>query len=150
MALGHIRKPFADGDYPFALGGREIQELERLTGVGPMDLYRRLLGGGWFYGDVINTVRLGLVCAGRLGLKGLVNDLETDLSPIIAARLVDEYVASYAAPPVEEGEVLGAGPRPWAESALLAAEILGAGVAGFVTEHTTEPLGKKKSIDPAE
>lgn len=151
MGLGHIVKPFADGLYPFALGSREIQELERISNVGPLDLYRRLLNGGWRYTDVTETIRLGLVCAARMHLKGTLGaepgGEEVELSATVANRLVEDYVRTYAAPTVEEGGPLGGGPLPWAESAILAAEILGAGVTGFATDHPTEPLGKKKSID---
>lgn len=149
MPVGHIRRDFADGSYPFALPAREVQELERLTDAGPLDLYRRLLGGGWKTEDFAQTIRLGLIGAARQGHKALVADVEVEVTPLMAARLVDDYVRTYAVPVEQEGGSLAAGPKPWGESAILAAEILGAGVTGFVTEHPTEPLGKKKSTDPA-
>ena len=56
---------WADGEYPFALRGKEIEELEHICGrVGFGAIYQRLTSGTWFWGDIYHTVRLGLLGGG--------------------------------------------------------------------------------------
>jgi len=77
---------WADGEYPFALRSGEIEELESISfnpetekkGIGIGAVWMRLMGGGWFVGDIFNVIRLGLIGGG--------------LDEIKAKRLVDFYV----------------------------------------------------------
>lgn len=77
---------WADGEYPFALLGREIEELESVSrnpatgknGIGVCAVWRRLMSGDWYWSDVVNVVRLGLIGGG--------------MGAVEAKRLVDFYV----------------------------------------------------------
>lgn len=69
---------FGDGEYPFLLRIGEIDELQRLTGTGMGDIVARLMKGAWYYRDIYDTIRLGLIGAG--------------CAPMRAKQLVDLYV----------------------------------------------------------
>lgn len=137
-----VVRDFADGRYPFYLGPPEVRELQRLTDAGPLELYRRLLAGGWRIEDVTESIRLGLVGAARKGQKAELYSGESVLvTPALAGSLVQTYVSTYGAPFVAEGEEPAQGQlRPWADSSLLAAMIVEAGLLGV----KDEPLGAKK------
>lgn len=68
---------FGDGEYTFALTPPMIRELEQKTGTGFGALYRKFAGNTFAYGDIIETIRLGLIGGGT--------------APIDAQRLVDTY-----------------------------------------------------------
>jgi len=68
---------FGDGEYTFALTPSMIRELEQKTGTGFGALYRRFASNQFAYGDIIETIRLGLIGGGT--------------APIDAQRLVDTY-----------------------------------------------------------
>lgn len=139
--------PFADGVYAFALKWGRLQELQEKTDCGPLELYTRLLSGRWRMQDVRETIRLGLI-QGGVGWQGAVigedgeplDGLEIKVDAELANKLVRRYVDTYGAewqdpeqPPVFDQ------PLPWTSSALIAAQVLGAGLSGV----KDEPLGKK-------
>lgn len=143
---------FADGVYRFSLKAGSLEALQEETNAGPMELYRRLLAGTWRKVDVDETIRLALVGGGE-GWRGarlvdgqvspMTDGVEPDsvkVDAVKAARLVREFVEVYAAPAFDpDNPGPRSGPLPWAESALLAAQILGVGLMG----KKDEPLGKK-------
>lgn len=144
MTATVLRRPFADGEYPFRIGAGEARELQRICDCGPLELYRRLLGGTWRYEDVTETIRLGLLGAARAGHKAVVREEEVLVTPQIAVRLVREYVETYGAPAVDLVEPENAthaegDKQTWAYSALVASLIIGLGLMG----SKDEPLGKK-------
>lgn len=64
---------FGDGEYLFRLNGKEIEELQKVCGVngqpiGFAAIYQRVALGVWFWGDLYQTVRLGLM-GGGMGAK---------------------------------------------------------------------------------
>lgn len=133
---------FADGEYPFRLKAKELRELERISDMGPLELYRGLLGGTWRTNHVTETIRLGLIGAGRMGEKATVRDEPVLVTPEIALRLVSEYVDTYNAPYIDpdgESEAQAGARLPWSYSSLLAARIL----EGVLMGSKDEPIGKK-------
>lgn len=59
-----ITLDFADGEYPFCLRLRWIDELQCKLGVGIGTVYARLYGGDFFIGDIVETIRFGLIGGG--------------------------------------------------------------------------------------
>lgn len=155
MTKPRIVLSFGDGVYAFALYGAQLEELQEKTDAGPMELYRRLLGGTWRAEDARETIRLGLIGGGE-GWVGAVlgEDGEPEggrpieVTPQAALRLVHRYVNTYAAPAFDPDDPASAsaGPLPWGVSAVLASQVLGAGLMGKVDE----PLGKKGPGEEAE
>lgn len=146
--LGKVYLPFADGVYAFRLGFGQVVELQTLTDAGPLEIYRRLLSGEWRFADVREVIRLALI-GGAEGFVGA--DVGEDGqpeggSPITvdaakATRIVRTYVDTFAAPAIDPEDPPEAGqPLAWQASALIAAQIMAAGLAGV----KDEPLGKKK------
>lgn len=90
---------WADGEFEFALGGKEVRELQSVCGfvnkdgirqaIGFGAIYQRMSLGVWFDEDIYHTIRLGLIGGG-------MNFVE-------AKRKADMY----AAPPYRAGEKTG-------------------------------------------
>lgn len=56
---------WGDGEYLFALRGKEIEELEQVCGkIGFGAIYQRVSLGTWFWGDLYHIIRLGLIGGG--------------------------------------------------------------------------------------
>ena len=138
MPRNTIELEFADGKYLFALPLPRIDELQRKTGVGIGALFARVLKGCAQVGDdivqapshaefhaldLIETIRQGLIGGGR----GEVDGAEVKVTPVLAQRLIDNYVNC----------------EPLAEAWAVAAAVLGAAVVGY-----DEP--KKKADNPNE
>ena len=70
---------FGVGDKTFALTAPMIRELEQKTGLGFGALYQRCMSAQFYLGDLIETIRLGLIGAGT--------------SPADAQRLVETYAS---------------------------------------------------------
>jgi hypothetical protein len=68
---------FGDGEHAFALPADLIIELERKTGAGIGTLCKRVFAGQFALGDLIETIRLGLIGGGT--------------TPADAAALVNIY-----------------------------------------------------------
>lgn len=128
---------FADGLYTFALPLARIDELQRKTGIGIGALFARVLKGCIRVGDdvvmaphvaefhamdLIETIRQGLIG----GNHGVVDGQEITVSPALANRLIESYVAT----------------RPLSDSWSLAASVLGAVIVGY------EPPENKKKAQP--
>ena len=69
---------FGDGEHVFSLPIPQLEELQRVTGAGIGGLYSRLCRVQFAYGDIAETIRLGLIGGG--------------MSPKDAAALVTAYV----------------------------------------------------------
>lgn len=83
---GEVELEWADGEFLFALKGKQIEELQRVCGdVGFGVIFQRLMLGTWSLGDIQHTIRLGLIGGG--------------MDPILARRKVD----AYAQPPLVAG-----------------------------------------------
>jgi len=83
---------WGDGEYAFALRGKEIEELEHICGkVGIGAIYQRVMLGVWFFNDLYHTVRLGLIGGG--------------MGAVEAKRLTDMYIGR------EKPAVLVTGPN---------------------------------------
>lgn len=124
MAEGNLKAEivleWADGEYLFALKGKQIEELEHVCGkVGFGAIFQRISMGVWFWGDLYHTIRLGLMGGG--------------LGAVEAKRLTDMYVGQdrLATP-------LAAGPNSPEQVALA---IVGAAMTGV----PDIPLGKPKA-----
>lgn len=113
-----IELKWADGTYLFALKLKQIEELQRLCGAGLGEIAQRLLvERRWYAGDIVETIRLGLIGGG---------------TPAVRAReLIEAYV---------EGHPL-ADPRDPANALVTAQAIITAAYFG-VAEQTGEPEGK--------
>lgn len=96
MSLSNkITLAFGDGDYTFALNGREVEELQKVCGapgekgfvvpVGFGLIYQRANLGAWMHADIYHTIRLGLEGGGQ--------------APVAAKRIADLY----AVPPYKAG-----------------------------------------------
>lgn len=118
---------FGDGEYGFWLPLPQVFELERSCGdVSILTMEERLRsgigqdvdgnvsfigGGGAMAKEVLETIRLGLVG----GNSGMVDNQEVEVGPLRAKQLVNLY--AYPA-------------RPFAESAVIAWQILSAAIFG--------------------
>lgn len=95
---------WADGEYLFALKGKQIEELQAVCKCGFGGIYRRIMAGDWYYGDVYHTIRLALIGGG--------------MGAVEANRKCEMYV---------DGVALAAGPN---NPLFVAQAILGASVMG--------------------
>src|SRR5690606_11684433 len=104
-----IELEWGGGTYLFALKSKQIEELEHLTGVGIGRLTARVVTGDDFYfRDVRETIRLGLVGGG---------------TPMVeATRLVNAYVDGQPLQPLDkDGKAHPDGPLLMARAVLAAA-----------------------------
>jgi hypothetical protein len=133
-----IELEFADGVYTFALPLPRIDELQRKTGIGIGALFSRVLKGcarigdeivlapgtAEFYAeDLVETVKQGLIGGG----KGIVNGEEIRVTPVIANRLIDNYVLI----------------NPLSDCWSVAASILGAVIVGYDPPKKDEPAKER-------
>lgn len=56
---------WADSTYVFRLGVKQLEELQEKTDAGPAWLYARIEAGMWKTGDLVETIRLGLIGGGK-------------------------------------------------------------------------------------
>jgi hypothetical protein len=68
---------FGDGEKVFDLTFEMIVELERKTGIGFGALYQRAMAGQFYFTDIMETIRLGMIGGGT--------------TPAEAQALVDAY-----------------------------------------------------------
>lgn len=134
-----VTLPFADGEYRFWLPLPQVMELQRKTGdtsilviherlsgsigvetTNADPIYRFLTGGSAMVEDVRETLRLGLIG----GNCGYVNGEEVEVGPLMAKRLVDDYV--YPA-------------RPFAEGVVQAWQVLQAAIGGVQLSSKKKP-----------
>lgn len=145
MSSCSIDLAFADGEYTFRLPIPRIDELERKCGapgpkIGIGEIFARVLNGcvrdpvteevvmvpagARFHAvDLVETIRQGLIGGGR----GVVNGEEIKVTPVIANRLVDNYVLD----------------RPLSDSWSMAASILGACVVGYTPPKKDPPAEER-------
>lgn len=117
---------FADGEYTFALPLAQIDELQRKCGSGIGAIFARVVKGAnrigddivlapanaEFYAlDLIETIRQGLIG----GKQGMVDGKSVVVTPIVAQRLVTNYVLN----------------QPLSDAWSLATSILGAVIVGY-------------------
>lgn len=69
---------WGDGEYPFALKMKQIEELESLSGIGLGEIFDRLLTERWYFKYIYHAIRLSLIGGG--------------MSPVKAKQLCDVYV----------------------------------------------------------
>lgn len=94
---------FANGEYRFQLNLPQIDEIQRATGAGILEVYARILAGGFEANgeillnpgsgrakaeDLIETIRQGLIGGGY----GTVNGQRVEVAPHDAERLIKNYV----------------------------------------------------------
>jgi hypothetical protein len=134
MPATTVELHFGDGEYLFDLKLPQMAELQEKRGAGIFALYGRVMAGRFLLegGDVIGhphlgqahdedlfeTIRLGLIGGGR----GLVNDAEVVVTPLLARRLVERYCH----------------PAPLMDSWAIASTVLGAKIVG-IPEKKAEP-----------
>jgi hypothetical protein len=101
-AQTHIDLEFADGEYRFALGLEQINELQNACGDGIGAIYARVLQGrvasdvtvghpgyaAYKLSDLVETVRQGLIGGGQ----GLVNEQPVKVEAMRANQLVANYL----------------------------------------------------------
>lgn len=75
---GEVTLPWGDGRHPFCLPIGQVRELEEKRGVGSLTLARRISNGDWFFDDLRETIRLGLIGGGK--------------TPVEALKLVEQYI----------------------------------------------------------
>lgn len=140
MITTALELDFADGAYLFDLKLPQMAELQEKRGA-IFALYGRVLKGRFlidgvpiadtsagqsFAEDLFETIRLALIGGGR----GIVDEKEIEVSPIMAKRLVENYC--HAAPLKES----------WA----IAAAVLGARIEGYSSpkaEPAQEPAAEE-------
>jgi Phage tail tube protein, GTA-gp10 len=103
-----ITLQFADGEYTFKLGMRQICELQEKCKAGIGEIVGRCLAGFYDAGlydineakfkveDIVETIRLGLIG----GNSGVVNEVDIKVPPHTAKALVDRYVLEQ---PLQDG-----------------------------------------------
>lgn len=113
MSLSNlVTLEWGDGNFPFALNGKQIEELQKVCApdgkaLGFGAIYQRVALGVWLHQDIYHTIRLGLIGGG--------------MGAVEAKRKADMY----AEPPYRAGQVGGS------EQTALA--ILGAAMHGLET-----------------
>lgn len=60
MRHAEVLMPWADGEYTFRLSIGGLRELRDKTGVGPHELFERILSKKWFVDDLREVIRIGL------------------------------------------------------------------------------------------
>jgi hypothetical protein len=116
-----IELRWGDGTHLFALKLKQIDELQRLCGVGLGEIAQRLLiQRRWYAGDIVETLRLGLIGGG--------------LPAVRARELIETYV---------DGHPL-ADPRDPANHLATAQAVISAAYFG-VAEASEEPEGKAEA-----
>jgi len=63
---------WADGEYPFRLPIKQLEELQDKCDAGPSELYNRLEDGRWRVADLRETIRLGLIGGGMTPAEAFV------------------------------------------------------------------------------
>lgn len=69
---------WADGEYQFAMPGKCVEELQKITGHGLLKLASRIANGEWFLEELRHIIRLGLIGGG--------------MGAVEASRLVNMYI----------------------------------------------------------
>lgn len=138
MSRNTIELQFADGAYTFALPLPRIDELQRKCGAGIGAIFARVLKGCHYVGDeavlapsqaeffaidLIETIRQGLIGGG----KGVVDGAEIKVTPVIAERLLNNYILD----------------RPLSDSWSLAFSILAAVIVGYDPPKKDEPAEER-------
>jgi hypothetical protein len=114
-AYGEITLPWADGDYAFRLGFRQIGEFEEKFDGSFLAYCQRLAGGDAKFNEIREIIRLGLIGGG--------------MEPAKALSLVKGYV--------EE--------RPPSESLAIAILIARSGAFGSASYHEKKKTKQKRS-----
>jgi tail tube GTA-gp10-like protein len=126
-----VEQPFADGDYTFRLGFKELILLQEARDCGPLELLGRLNAVQWRVEDIAETIRIGLIGGGvepRKALK-LVRDYVQDRPPMESLALAI-IVLSHA--------VAGAPDEPLGESSTLSPKAPTTATASNSTISPTE------------
>jgi hypothetical protein len=105
---------WADGNYTFRLGIKELLELQEKCDAGPAFILGRLIDGTWRIQDIRETIRLGLIGGG--------------LEPIKALAVMKNYVTE----------------RPLLENILPAQAILNAALVGVEDEPLGKAEGESE------
>lgn len=139
----HVDLKFADGEYRFALGLAQIHELQTKCSAGIGAIYARVLQGrvpaedighplygAYHVGDLVETIRQGLIGGG----EGQVDGQVVQVTATRANELVERYGP-------------GADGVPLAEMWKLAAAILFAKIEGY--EPAVAEAEDKKKEQPA-
>lgn len=126
---------FADGAYRFFLPIPQVMELEQKCGMGIGAIFGKVLRGSSVAGDdvlldpgaadfsaiqVVEVVRQGLIGGG----KGTVDGVDVKVTPIVANRLITNYLLN----------------RPLSEAWELAVAILAAAVLGHDPNRKPAPV----------
>jgi hypothetical protein len=97
-----VHLKFADGEYRFALGLSQVDELQTKCGIGIGGLYARVLQGrlsddvtvghpayaAFYAADLRETIRQGLIG----GAAGMVDGADVTVSALRADQLVERYL----------------------------------------------------------
>lgn len=122
-----ITLPFGDNEYVFRIATGELVKLQEVRDCGPYVILDRIASHRWYFEDVREVIRLGLIGGG--------------MPPIQALKLVREYVDGR--PPL----YLVDSDDPAAMSNVaVAGKILHAGLVGA----TDEKVGETKAADQTE
>lgn len=141
----HVDLKFADGEYRFALGLAQIDELQAKTGIGIGGLYARVLQGrvadgeqtvghpaysAFYLADLRETIRQGLIGGG----EGLVDGQAVKVTALRANDMLERYAT----------------PMPLVDQWNLAAAILFAAVEGYEPEPDEAPPAGEEADGAAE
>lgn len=115
---------WGDGEYEFALPGKCVEELQKVTGHGLLNIATRLQsqGGDWKLEEVRHVIRLGLIGGG--------------MGAVEASRLVNMYVGQ------DKIKIPLVGPN---SATLLAGVILNDVLFGFTEIPQKKTVTKKKT-----
>lgn len=61
-----VTMKFADGRYTFGFDLDEIEELQRKSNAGFGTIIERVMDGNWYFSDIYETIRLGLIGSGEV------------------------------------------------------------------------------------
>lgn len=78
---------WAGGEHPFALDIGALRALQGHCDAGPQQILNRIAAGGWRVDDLLQTIRLGLICGGMAQAEATrIVDTAFRSHPLLAFR----------------------------------------------------------------
>lgn len=117
---GDIELTWGDGKRRFRLAIGELGDLEKATGLGPFELFEKILAKKWRVREIRDTILYGLVGGG--------------LDKFEAVDLIDRHIDDW----------------PWTENVAIALEVLNAALAGDPNDQPgKQKAGEEPLVGPS-
>lgn len=117
---GDIELTWGDGPRRFRLAIGELGDLEKATGLGPFELFEKMIARRWRVSEVRAVIRIGLIGGG--------------MPPHEAVDLTDRHIDDW----------------PWTENVAIALSVLNAALAGDPNDQPgKEKAGEEPAAGPS-